>query len=204
MANMRTSSTIIEAVKEVCFESATHKLAYFYFDFQNTENQNMDIMIRSLLRQLCAGEMQLPQEAQIMYDRYKETGLRPTVEELNLALLSLIDRLGKEVYIIMDALDEFPEKSQDSNRQELLDYIKHMVEHPSQQLHILVTSRNEPDIRATLSDLAGKDISIQNSKVDADIRLFVRTCLKKDPFHRLPVGVKKSIEARLGEGACGM
>lgn len=197
-------STIIEAVKEVCFESATHKLAYFYFDFQNTEKQNMDITIRSLLRQLCAGEMQLPQEVQIMYDRYKGSGLRPTVEELNLALLSLIDYLGKEIYIIMDALDEFPEKSQDSNRQELLDQIKHMVEHPSQQLHILVTSRNEPDIRTTLSDLAGKGISIQSSKVDADIRLFVRTCLEKDPFHRLPVSVKKSIEARLGEGACGM
>jgi hypothetical protein len=191
-------------VKEVCFESATHKLAYFYFDFQNTEKQNMDITIRSLLRQLCAGEMQLPQEVQIMYDRYKGSRLRPTVEELNLALLSLIDYLGKEIYIIMDALDEFPEKSQDSNRQELLDQIKHMVEHPSQQLHILVTSRNEPDIRTTLSDLAGKGISIQSSKVDADIRLFVRTCLEKDPFHRLPVSVKKSIEARLGEGACGM
>ena len=201
---MRTSSTIIEAVKEVCFESETHKLAYFYFDFQNTEKQNMDITIRSLLRQLCAGEIHLPQEVQTMYDRYKGTGLRPTVEELNLALLSLIDYLGKEIYIIMDALDEFPEKSQDSNRQELLDQIKHMVEHPSQQLHILVTSRNEPDIRTTLSDLAGKGISIQSSKVDADIRLFVRTCLEKDPFHRLPVSVKKSIEVRLGEGACGM
>src|SRR6266702_1199388 len=140
---MRTSSTIIEAVKEVCFESTTHKLAYFYFDFQNTEKQNMDITIRSLLRQLCAGEMQLPQEVQIMYARYKGTGLRPTVEELNLALLSLIDRLGKEIYIIMDALDEFPERSRDSNRQELLDQIKCMVEHPSQQLHILVTSKNE-------------------------------------------------------------
>jgi len=127
---MNTSSTIIEVVKGVCFESATYKLAYFYFDFQNTKKQNVDILIRSLLRQLCAGEAQLPQGVQTMYDRYKGAGLRPTVEELNLALLSLIDHLGKEIYIIMDALDEFPEKFRDSNRQELLDSNKANGETP--------------------------------------------------------------------------
>jgi hypothetical protein len=201
--NLNASSTIIEAVKDVCFaNTTTHKLAYFYFDFQDTKKQDVVILLRSLIRQLCAGETKLPEEAHKLHDRYKPTGHTPTVEELTSTLFAVIRYLKKEIYIIMDALDEYPEEN--SKRQELLVQIERMVEQRPENLHILATSRNETDIRATLGDLAGGGIPIQSSKVDADIKMYIKTCLGKDPFKKWRSNVKESIETKLAEGAHGM
>jgi ATP/maltotriose-dependent transcriptional regulator MalT len=161
-------------------------------------------LLRSLLRQLCAGENDLPEEAHALYTRYRDIGHDPPVGELTDALLSVIDGLKKEVYLIMDALDEYPEISNESQRQELLDLIKQIVEHESEILHVLVTSRSEPDIRAALGALAGRGTSIQRGEVDADIRVYVRTQLKNDTFARLPQNLKQDIEENLGKKANGM
>jgi hypothetical protein len=194
----------MEAVKDVCFASTTHKLAYFYFDFQDTKKQDVAILLRSLIMQLCASETELPEEVLTLYARYKGTAHAPTNEELTSALFPVICHLGKEIYIIMDALDDFPENPENSKRQELLDQIKRMIEHGFENLHILAASRNEPDINANLGNLAGGWISIQSSRGDADIRMYVRSCLAEGPFKQLPSYIKGSIEAKLGEGAHGM
>jgi hypothetical protein len=179
-------------------------LAYFYFDFQDTKKQDVIILLCSLIRQLCAGETKLPEEVHKLHDRYKPTGHTPTVEELTSTLYGVIRYLKKEIYIIMDALDEYPEEN--SKRQELLVQIERMVEQRLENLHILATSRNETDIRATLGDLAGGGIPIpiQSSKVDADIKMYVKTCLGKDPFKKRRNNVKESIETKLADGAHGM
>lgn len=79
-----------------------------------------------------------------------------------------------------------------------------MGEHESETLHDLVRSRNETDIRATLGALAGGGISIQSERVDADIRMYVRTQLENDTFARLPPNLKQDIEEHLGKKANGM
>ena len=117
-------------------------------------------MLRSLLRQLCAGEKELPEEVSTLHARYRGIGQNPTMQELTTALFSVINGLGKDIYVTMDALDEYPETSKEAQRQELLDIITQMVEHGSKNLHVLVTSRNEPDIRATLGSFASGGISI--------------------------------------------
>jgi hypothetical protein len=159
------------------------------------------ILLRSLIKQLCASEMELPQVVQTLHNQYKPSGQQPNIKELSSTLFSIIGGLKDEIYIIMDALDEYPE----SKRKELLDQIKQMVEHRSENLHILATSRSEHDIRITLEKPAAGGISIQSSKVDADIKLHVRTCLAEDvALKRLPDKVKGDIEVKLGEGAHGM
>jgi hypothetical protein len=92
---------------------------------------------------------------------------------------------------VTETLDEFPENSAKSRRQELLDRIKRMVERESECLHILAMSRNEHDIRATLGISAAGGISIQSSKVDADIRMHVRTRLAEDPMLKLLQAISK-------------
>jgi hypothetical protein len=87
-------------------------LAYFYFDFQDTKKQDVIILLRSLIRQLCAGETKLPEEVHKLHDRYKPTGHTPTLEELTSTLYAVIRYLKKEIYIIMDALDEYPKRTQ--------------------------------------------------------------------------------------------
>jgi hypothetical protein len=207
VANLYRSSTIIEAVKDFCPAGTTRKLAYFYFDFNDTDKQDVVILLRSLIKQLCTSELELPQIVQTLYTHYRASGQQPSIKELSSIFFSVIDELKKEIYIIMDALDEYPENPGDpkSKRKDLLDQIKRMVEHGSENLHILAMSRNEHDIHDTLERPAAGGISIQSSKVDADIKLHVRTCLAEDAvLKRLPGKVKGDIEVKLGERAHGM
>jgi hypothetical protein len=144
-ANLCPSSTIIEAVKDFCLASTTQKMAYFYFGFNDSDKQDVGILLRSLIKQLCAGEPELPQVVQTLYTRYKTSGQQPDIKVLTSTLFSVIGGLRKEIYIIMDALDEYPEnpeKPEKSKRKELLDQIKRMVEYKSENLYILATSRN--------------------------------------------------------------
>jgi hypothetical protein len=180
-------------------------LAYFYFDFREAEKQDVAILLRSLIRQLCANEPEFPQAVQTMYTQNETLGHGPTVNELTSVLFSIIDSMRTEVYIIMDALDEYPENSTKSKRQELLDQIKQMVEHGSENLHLLATSRRVYDIEATLGKLATAEICIQNSQVDADIMLYVQNFLATDKaLKRFPDKQKSDVEEKVGRGAHGM
>ncbi|KIW29891.1 uncharacterized protein PV07_05677 [Cladophialophora immunda] len=203
-------STIIEAVNEVCSYGTAGKLAYFYFNFQDFQNDSqkgdlfMSDLLRSLLRQLCANEPTLPDQVQAMYARHRPAGSNPTIEESTSALYAVIDHLAKDVYIILDALDEYPENANNAQRKKMLKMIAQMVDGRFQNLHILATSRKEWDIEAALGNLANGGVPIQGPWVDSDIRRYIRSCLEENPLSRWPDKIKASIETRLSEGANGM
>jgi hypothetical protein len=189
----------------LCFASTNQKLAYFYFDFNDTNNHNVAVVIRSLIKQLSAGEPELDGEAQLLYARYSPSGHEPSFKELEDAILSLIDGLGKDVYIVLDALDEFPESSGYLSRLDLLDQIKNLVERGSDKLHVLVTSRKEQDIDSSLAHRVTEQVSIQSAQVDADIRLYISSTLRDDhKLKKVPEKYKKEIETKLVEGSRGM
>ncbi|KAK3319748.1 ankyrin repeat-containing domain protein [Cercophora scortea] len=200
-------STIIEAVKDLCLADDSRKLAYFYFDFQRTSAQNADELLRSLLRQLCGNEMQMPAPAKDLYTKCSGPGHLPTTNELEETTLAVIGALGKEVYIMLDALDELT-GGEDTKRKDVLQLIKRLVGRKLGNLHILTTSRSELDIQLVLGPLSGPKggISIQGLDVDMDIRKYVRTILDdaEDRFSTLSAGIKNLIETSLGEGAHGM
>ena len=48
-------------------------------------------------------------------------------------------------------------------------------------LHLLVTSRNEPDIRETLSPVGDEEVIMKNAKINRDISDFISGQLNIDP-----------------------
>ncbi|KAK3690297.1 hypothetical protein B0T22DRAFT_441706 [Podospora appendiculata] len=200
-------STIIDAVKDLCLADDSRNLAYFYFDFQRTSAQNGEELLRSLLRQLCGREIQVPAPAKNLYTKCSGPGHLPTAKELEETLLAVISDLGKEVYIMLDALGELP-GGENTKRKEVLQLIQRLVHRKLGNLHILTTSRSQLDIQLVLGPLSGPEggISIQGSDVDVDIRKYVRTILDDagDCFSTLSADIKNLIETSLGEGAHGM
>jgi ankyrin repeat domain-containing protein 50 len=157
-----------------------------------------------LLRQVCADDVAVPAAVQELYTKYNQTGHQPSTRDVESALLSVID-LGKDIYIILDALDEVPENTGISKRVEVLKLIEKFVALKRPNLHILVTSRDESDIRSRLGPLSNGGIPIQGSTVDEDIRRYVRSCLMEDDRLRgLEPRLKDMIETTLGEKAKGM
>lgn len=127
------------------------------------------------------------------------------MKELESALSGVFDNLGKEIYIILDALDEVPDNAENNKRREVLKCLEGIVTSTRPNLHVLVTSRDELDIRCRLAPLSNGGISIQSSTVDADIKKYVRSCLVEDDrLRNLQPRIKEMVEKALGEKANGM
>ena len=191
------SSTIIEHLSGLCRIDRSKILAYWYFNFRDERTQNIDNLLRSLIRQLGAKADALPQAISELRNEYKAAGTQPGTKTLALTLDSIIASLEKNVFIVIDALDECPEKAKHARRQDLLNQIKQLLDRRHENLHILATSKREVDISASLENTATAIINIEDS-VEYDVRLLVQRCLKED--ERLKIwkfGVKSEIETRL-------
>lgn len=106
---------------------------------------------------------------------------------------------GRSYYTILDALDECTE------REDLLDTPLELAGHGINNLHILLTSRPEREIKDTLEEIATGRVLLQSAKVDKDIGIHVRKRLNIDrKLKQWPDSIKKDIEVSLVKGAQGM
>ena len=203
LANLlfNASSTIIAALQEVLEAQMSSTIAYWYFDFDKGSSLNVNNMLRSLIKQLCVGEAIIPIPVQEMCAKYRASGHQPTTTVLLATLHSAIDSIRKKTFLILDALDEYPE----SRRPELLATLKLLKDAEHGDVHVLVTSRREFDIEHALHTIATHEVSVHGPVVDSDIALHIRATLAEDArFSRLPPSIKDTIEIQLVTKAHGM
>jgi len=179
-------------------------MAYFYFNFQDIEQQDLSTIVRSMIRQLCGAELEIPMVVKALHRKCSDKNYTPTLEELISTLYSIIETLNKDVFIIVDALDEFPEFQGSLRRSELLKLLSQLVARNFKNLHMLMTSRDELDIREALGNLASQIISLQTSVVDPDIRALVSSRLSQGQLSRTSADVRAEIMEKVGNGAHGM
>lgn len=196
-----SSSTVIEGPQECAHVSTASVVAYYYFDFNDTADVNVSSLLRSLIKQICAYETELPQVVQRLCSQHQASGQQPSLKLLIIVLHDIICALQKECYIVIDALDEYPE----AGRQDLLRTLRHIMSLNCKNIHILTTSRKEQDISHALDALSTEAIRIQSSLIYDDIQLHVQSCLAEDVrLKRLPDALKVNIKSQLCEKAQGM
>ncbi|KAK0739522.1 hypothetical protein B0T21DRAFT_382536 [Apiosordaria backusii] len=150
------------------FGTVTSGLAFFYFTFNDESKQDTTAMLRSVILQLGGqagkrGEEHLVQ----LKDSYRDA--TPPNEVLLETLHTIVEEFD-DVYIILDALDESPKQK---HRETLLDTLQEIREWSEPRLHLLVTSRDEPDIRECLSPSDDEDVKMKNASIDSDIASFI-------------------------------
>ncbi|KAI1664089.1 Heterokaryon incompatibility protein [Pyrenophora tritici-repentis] len=147
------SSTIIEHLLHHCRDDTRMVAAYFYFDFNDAQKQDPELMLRSLLCQSLQRSVVIPKGVDALFLSC-ENGLRkPSLH----ALLDVIRQVVQEfahVYIILDALDEC------SQRLELMDILKTVAGWQLNSLHLLMTSRKERDIERSLEGYIKEESAI--------------------------------------------
>ena len=173
---------IIRDIKSVSNAGST-LLAYFYFDFKDTEKQDSRALLSSLL-------VQLSDQSEIffgtlfsLYSAHKDGSETPTVGSLAECLKDMLAITGQgPVYLVMDALDECPNDSGiPTSREKVLSLVKELVglRHPS--LRLCITSRPEFDIRTTLEPLATQQVSLHDeSGQKQDIIDYVTSVVHSD------------------------
>ncbi|PMD63451.1 uncharacterized protein K444DRAFT_556103, partial [Hyaloscypha bicolor E] len=80
-------------------------IAYIYCNFRRQDEQKINDLLASLLKQLAEGQPCLPVTVKELYDRHKKNRTRPSLDEILKTLNSVITTYSR-VYIVVDALDE--------------------------------------------------------------------------------------------------
>ncbi|KAK3933930.1 hypothetical protein QBC46DRAFT_462872 [Diplogelasinospora grovesii] len=137
---------------------------------------------------------EIPVSAWEAYERRTE----PNLQQLQ-DVLSEVVRDFDRVYIGIDALDE----SQD--RRNLLALIETLIiETRFSKIQLFAASREYGDISRKMGSLS-QPLSMSNSFVEADIRLYVAAKIKQNAeFRRFPPDLRDEVENKLSAGAKGM
>jgi hypothetical protein len=153
-------------------------IAFFFFTFNDDAKQDLSAMLRALILQLSG---QLNDNHGILsqlHNNYRDA--MPPNQALMCCLRRILQAFDN-TFIILDALDESP---RDMHRADVLQALVDMRAWSESGLHLLVTSREEPDIRDVLRDelcaLPDEIISLKNEFIDNDIASFISGSLKND------------------------
>ncbi|KAF5531520.1 hypothetical protein FPHYL_13916 [Fusarium phyllophilum] len=171
-----------------------------YFDFNDTEKQYFDGLLRSLAFQICqyGGEAGLAKLYELFtsHENGSKTPDESQLETYMKSMLSAFDR----VFILIDALDEC--RSKDS----LLSWIGRFA---VENVQFLLTARPEDDIQSQTVRFFGHQncLSLDKTAVNSDIKSYVRSVLDTNPRFMekaLSEELRNEICTKVGEGADGM
>ncbi|KAH8803296.1 hypothetical protein F5884DRAFT_903864 [Xylogone sp. PMI_703] len=191
-------STIVEDIIASHSSDPKVTIGYFYFDFNDVAKQRYENLIRSLIIQFSSQSMEVSESLSSLFSSCQDGQRQSKTDEL-LRVLENVLRGHREMFIIIDALDEC------QDRERLLALIETIVDWKIQNLRILVTSRKERDIEEYLEHLATEQIPLQSATVNNDIRIHISERLKNDPKLNIwPASVQTEIEKTLMGRADGM
>ncbi|KAF8264996.1 hypothetical protein EI94DRAFT_1804983 [Lactarius quietus] len=158
-------------------------IAYFYFDFRDTDKQTLYDLLPSLLTQLSTHSDNCCEVLSRVYESHGHGTRKPNARTMVACLKEMLALPGQgPIYIILDALDECPITSGiPSARKQVLDVLKDLVGLQLADLHICVTSRPEIDIRVVLEPLAFHSVSLHDqSGQKRDIEDYIRSVVNSD------------------------
>jgi len=177
-------------------------IAFFFFTFNNDSKQDASAMLRALVLQLSSQLNNTHALLSRLHERYRNA--TPPSRDLGDCLRQLVQAFD-HVYIIMDALDESP---RDKHRRGVLEALEGIREWAEPGLHLLVTSRDETDIRDVICNelhaSPNEIVSMKNASIDKDIASFISGSLKDRRDLRKLKAFHDQIEKALTERANGV
>ncbi|KAF5264449.1 hypothetical protein FOXYS1_4771 [Fusarium oxysporum] len=99
------ASLVIEYLINLCENERNGGMAYHYCNFRHQDNETVNVILSSILKQLAQCSASLPDAISILYGKHKDKGTRPSLKEIVSALKSVAS-LHSRVFIVVDGLDE--------------------------------------------------------------------------------------------------
>ncbi|RSM12118.1 hypothetical protein CEP52_002630 [Fusarium oligoseptatum] len=174
------SSIVVDELTKQFQDDSNVCVAHVYFNYQQQENQTVDQVFGNLLRQLVAGQSEIPAAVQKAYKEHSKKGSKLKFEDIS-KLLHGLSALYSRVFIIIDALDECPSRA--GRRKTLLSEV--MKLQTALSANVLCTSRPIPNIEAWFPEA----VSIKVRASEHDVRKYL-----DGQIERLPGFVARSPE----------
>ncbi|KAF7341365.1 Ankyrin repeat-containing protein [Mycena venus] len=170
------------------------RIAVVYLNHKETEAQSPSNVLASIWRQLII-EQPLSSTVEKLYVKHREQRTRPSLDDTHGVLCSTVSQLSR-VFIVVDALDEYPEEQWDT----LLERLS--ILGPS--VTLMVTSRPHINIKHVIPEF--EVIEIRAAK--DDIRQYLEGQIRKSQRLSRHVknapDVRQALETRIVEGSDGM
>jgi hypothetical protein len=171
-------SVLCSTAIQWCFRhrryNSTVGIAFFFFKFSDGSKQTRSSMLRALVLQL-SGQLK---DNLILSELHNNHLSGVPSDPILLSSLHNMIHAFSEVYIVLDALDESPISD---SRRDVLQFLVDVRSWQEPGLHLLVTSRDAPDIRECLNPQDHEVVSMKNTSVDNDISAFVTSQLRDNP-----------------------
>lgn len=193
-------STLIDFLQHQTEHKAPNVLAYFYCDFRSPETRDPLNLAGSLLAQICFKLGYCPPSLESAFDRCKMSG-SPYERRITLEIISEIlleTAIENKITILVDGLDEC------ENRVEILEFFSELGV-KAKLMNILVSSRDETDIREAFSEMPRMRLELASAKLNHDIDSYIDHRLSHDrEFKWLKESFQQTIRQRLSTEAKGM
>ncbi|KAH9021650.1 hypothetical protein EDB83DRAFT_90279 [Lactarius deliciosus] len=202
------SSIIQDAI--VLREAGLASVAYFYFDFRDTDKQSRHDLLLSLVYQLSARSDPCCEILFRLYVAHDNGAEKPGDGVLVRCLKEMLAVLVQSLtYLIVDALDESPITSGiPSTRARVIELVKELLGLRLPNLRVCITSRPEMDIKAALGPLASHSVSLHDEiGQNKDIADYIKSVVYSDSdtmMSRWREYEKKLVIETLSERADGM
>ncbi|KAM5363841.1 hypothetical protein ACJZ2D_011817 [Fusarium nematophilum] len=190
------SSIVIHDLETRFAADTTVGLAHIYCNFKNQQNQDIRMLVASVLKQLCQRRPGIPDVVRSLHDQYRRLQTKPRIEELSQAM-ETVSALFQRIYLVVDGLDEW--KEIEADRALMLREL--LCIQAKTGLNLLATSRPVLDIIKTLHRYPSVEISASR----ADVALYI-----DGHQHMLPgfvgetPGLLNKIKDALSEASQGM
>jgi hypothetical protein len=164
-------------------EAGLATVGYFYADFRDPAKHNARGLLSSLLIQLCIQSDDLCEILHSLYLKHNRGLHQPSDDVLRDCLQEMLTvPVQGQFYIIVDALDEYPNfHGFPSPREQALEVVKGLVDLKLPHLHFCITSRPEMDIRIALAHSETNCVSLhdQNGQ-NKDIADYIKAIVHSD------------------------
>jgi len=166
------TSIVVKELTTRFSNNPTIGIAYIYCNFRRQDEQKIDDLLASLLKQLAETQLSLPGIIKELYNRHKTKRTRPSLDEISGSLQAVI-ALYSRVFLIIDALDEC--QISDSCRPRFLSNIFDIQAKTGANL--FATSRFISDI----TDIFTKGTVLEIRASDQDVQRYVHGHLSQLP-----------------------
>ncbi|KAK2769608.1 hypothetical protein FQN53_005988 [Emmonsiellopsis sp. PD_33] len=195
-------SKVIDEIQDILKNDPNHEgIAFFYCNRNDPERREPLAVLRSFVRQLSTtanGQHSMQQRIRQYYNKSREEGSTPTINDCKELLLELINTYPKTT-IILDALDECEEQK----RSVLVEVVNYFVASASRPVKIFISSRPYIDIRDMFWNHA--NIGIQATDNHDDISKFVESeIVRHRRWNKMPTELQKDIVDTLQDRSQGM
>jgi len=174
-----------------------------FFHFGDSTKQDARNLLSSVLIQLCSQSDKVSQVLSSVYSSHGSGSRQPSIDTLLECLKRILTLQGQApVYIVVDALDEGPNSSGfRTQRREVLEIVKELINLKLPHLHFCVTSRPEIDIRRAFNPLNPYHVSLHNQEGQIkDLAEYIKSVVSSDAtMQNWPAMVKELVIDTLAE-----